>query len=103
MEQSLQETPHEIKRRILYKNPASEMYRQHIDPGAVLTFPHLSDAEIMLLQRKGVIKPLSEQEVKDKERNEAEDRRLMELAIKAAEEEESDRQKVIEQQKKAAA
>jgi hypothetical protein len=63
----LQETPHAIKKRLKYKNPDSPLYRQTIDPadGLVLTFPHLSDEEIALLRRKGVIAPLSDKDVKE--------------------------------------
>lgn len=105
MEKTLQETPHEIKKRILYKNPASELYRRHVDPadGLILTFPHLPDEDILLLQRKGVIAPLSDKEVKEREAIAQETQRAIELATKQAEAEEAAREKETAKQKAAAA
>ena len=69
MAKKLQDELHVILRPIKYKNPDSPLYRKTVKPrdGQILPFPHLSDAEILLLRKKRIIAPATTQDKKDVE------------------------------------
>ena len=56
-----------VMKPIKYKNPDSDLYLQRITPedGLALTFPHLPDADIMLLQKKRIIAPVKAADLKE--------------------------------------
>lgn len=47
----------EVTKNINYRNPDSEHYYKVLAPGSVVPMPHLTAAELALLQAKRCIKP----------------------------------------------
>lgn len=91
---------------IRYKNPDHELFRKRVEPGVALPFPHLSDEEKALLQRRRVLAPLTAKEARDHEkqiRALAKEKAAAEAAAKKAAVEELERQKKQAMEKQAEA
>jgi colicin import membrane protein len=117
---TLQEIPFVVMSRLKWGDRNSAEYRQYVEVGEVRTFGHLSDADIRLLERKGIIRPekagetgrRAEAEAKEAARREAEAEREAEKRRREAEAERArqkrqagtkERQKQVAREKRAKA